>query len=378
MVINLMHILIISTDKTLVGGEKLGDALKRHQKYAAKIDWLDIIVYTHRREKLSQFKISGNATGYPSRSLLKPFFIFDALRIARSIHARKNIDIIVCQDPFVTGLAGSILKNKFKARLQINFHGDFWDNPSWLKEHPLNFLFYFLSRFTVRRADAIRVMSSGQKEKLIGHNINASKIYVISTPVDLEKYSRFDENKVKQYRKDGQPIILHIGRRDKVKDYATLVKSFELIHQKNPAAILWQVGAGLKYSELHTTVPEKNFRLSGRQSASKIVNVIHTCDVFVLSSTSESFGKVLVEAAACAKPLVSTATSGGHEIIQNGLNGFLVPIGDCKLLAEKIIYLLDHPLESIRMGERGRQLVRDKFGDNLHKIVKLWRDLART
>jgi len=97
--------------------------------------------------------------------------------------------------------------------------------------------------------------------------------------------------------------------------------------------------------------------------------------VFVSSSASESFGKVLVEANACGKPVVSTATTGAKEIIQDGVNGFLVPIGDAKALADKIIYLLNNPDKAKEMGENGRLLVKEKYGDNTQKIISAWQEL---
>ena len=100
-------------------------------------------------------------------------------------------------------------------------------------------------------------------------------------------------------------------------------------------------------------------------------------DIFVLSSASESFGKVLVEANACGKPVVSTATTGAKEIVQDGYNGFLVPIGDYEALAEKILNLLDDPKKAKEMGENGKELMKQKFDGkiNTEKIVEFWDDI---
>jgi len=232
-----MNVLNIGTDKTLVGGRKLGDAIQRHRRYGEFLDHLDIIVYANKKEGLNKFKISDKVFGYPTNSKSKSHFFFDAKKIFEKINQDHKIDIIVCQDPFIPGLIGVCLKKKYGFKLQINFHGDFWQNSAWLKERWLNIFFLLISKFTVPRADLIRVMSEGQKEKLIRAGVKENKIKVISVPVDLDKYqgSEIRDQKLK--------IVLHVGRDDKVKDYNTLVRAFKLVKEKNPGAIFWQVGA---------------------------------------------------------------------------------------------------------------------------------------
>ncbi len=101
--------------------------------------------------------------------------------------------------------------------------------------------------------------------------------------------------------------------------------------------------------------------------------------MYVSSSAHESFGKVLVEANACAKPVVATATTGARDIVQDGVNGYLVPVGDAAALAEKIVYLLQHPDEAKAMGERGRKLVAERFDGrkNTEAIIQFWQDIVK-
>ena len=63
--------------------------------------------------------------------------------------------------------------------------------------------------------------------------------------------------------------------------------------------------------------------------------------MYVSSSAHESFGKVLVEANACGKPVVAKTTTGAKDIVNDGVNAYLVPVGDAQALAEKKM-LLQH------------------------------------
>lgn len=366
-----MKILMISIDKGLVGKNQLGDVIERHRKYGEFCERLDIIVYNHKKDKLSEFTISDNVTGYPTNSISKLFFCCNAKKIGKKLFKENKYDLIVTQDPFMTGLVGYKLKKKFKSKLLVHFHGDFWDNPKWLKEKWFNFILLWLSKFVVSKADAIRVMSEGQKSKVESRK-SKGIVRVISTPVDLTRF----ESGIRNQELNNKKIILHVGRDDEVKDYNTLIKAFKLVKEEVGDATLEQSGGGKSlqdaikkyYSELTSFIGE-------RKSSEQLISDYNKASVVALSSKSESFGKVLVEANACSKPVVSTETTGAKEIIQDGVNGFLVPIGNAEKLAEKIIWLLENPDKAEEMGENGRKLVQKKYGDNTNKIIQFWHDI---
>jgi len=355
---------MMSIDKGLLGQEQLGDVIERHKKYGEFCDCLDIVVLSPRG--FEEYEISEKVRAYPTNSCCKLKYCCDAFHVGKKLFKNNGYDLIVTQTPFLDGLAGWCLKKRFGAKLLVHFHGDFWKNRNWLKESRINYVMLLLSKIVVRGADAIRVMSNGQKDKL-GRYKNKARI--ISTPVDLEKYQ-----KCQQYNIETKNI-LHIGRDDEVKDYNTLVKVFKIIKEKIGDAKFVQVGSDIKIKEAIKENDFQDIETKGRKSADEIIDIYSDSNIFVLSSTSESFGKVLVEANACGRPVVSTATTGAKEIIKDGENGYLVPIGDYQALAEKIIYLLEHPDESKAMGERGRQIVKERFGDNTSKIVKFWQDI---
>jgi len=359
-----MKVLMISIDKGLLGKGQLGDVIERHKKYGEFCDALDIIVFA--TGKYDDYKISDKVKSYATNSKSKLSYYFDAIGMAKKLFDKNKYDLIVTQTPFVDGLVGWSLKKKFGAKLLVHFHGDFWNNKNWLRESKINYLLLPLSKIVVKSADAIRVMSSGQKEKLGKYK---SKARVISTPVDLEKYQ-----KCKQYNIETKNI-LHIGRDDEVKDYDTLVKAFKIIKEKIGDVKFIQAGADKKIKEAMRENDFQDIEIKGRKSADEIIDIYNNSNIFVLSSRSESFGKVLVEANACGRPVVSTATTGAKEIIEDSKNGFLVPISDSEKLAEKIIYLLENPEKAKEIGENGRGIVNKIFGDNTDRIINFWQDI---
>ena len=82
----------------------------------------------------------------------------------------------------------------------------------------------------------------------------------------------------------------------------------------------------------------------------------------------EGLPKVLLEAAACGKPLVATRTRGCTDIVRDGQNGLLIPPKNPHALAEALVTLLRDGALRVRMGARGREIVVNEF--TVQKIAK--------
>jgi len=377
-----LKILTINLDYTLAMDlPDFGDAQQRNIAYGQYVEKIISITHSPRKLGLKHKKLSNRVEIFPSSSKSPIFFIFDAFQLARQIFVNYRMDLVLSQDPFITGLVAFLIKRRYKCAFLIHFHGDFWQNKYWLREKWYNFILLWLSRFLVKRADGIKVVSSGIKDKLVRAGIAENKIRVIPTPVDLEKFEKFDQEKVENFQNKNYPdkkVIINIGREDPSKDYPTLYKAIELVYRDYKKLAFCQVGANI-YLPKKIKADQNLILISmAKIEQEKLINYYHTADVYVSSSKHESFGKVLIEAMAAGLPIVATETTGSKEIIQDGLNGFLVPIGDSQALARKVLYLLNNPGKAKEMGENGRQMVRERFDWEkiIKEIISFWQDLC--
>jgi len=376
-----LKILTINLDYTLaVDKPAFGDAQERNIAYGKYVDKIISITHSPRKLGLKRKKLSEEVEIFPSSSRSPLFFIFDAFQLARQIFVNYQMDLVLSQDPFITGLVAYLIKRRYNCAFLIHFHGDFWQNKYWLREKWYNFILLWLSKFLVKRADGIKVVSSGIKDKLVEAGVDKKKIRVIPTPVDLNKFIYCHPEEVRKFRKKHQnrKTVINVGRKDPSKDYSTLYKAISLIYNDYKKLAFWQVGSGdYLLGKIKT---DENLMLisSGKIKQEELVNYYHASDIYVSSSKHESFGKVLIEAMAAGLPVVATATTGSKEIIEDGLNGFLVPIGDSQALAKKILYLLNNPDKAKEMGRVGKEIVREKFNQEkiIKKIIKFWEDLT--
>lgn len=95
---------------------------------------------------------------------------------------------------------------------------------------------------------------------------------------------------------------------------------------------------------------------------------IEKCDVFVLPSYREGVPRTLLEAASMGKPIVTTDTVGCREVVDDGVNGFLVPVKDSKTLAQRIRLLVDNKQLREQMGKVSRYKAENEFDINI--VVK--------
>lgn len=111
---------------------------------------------------------------------------------------------------------------------------------------------------------------------------------------------------------------------------------------------------------------ERHLEWIGHQS--DMVKLIRQATIVVLPSVyPEGVPKVLIEAAACAKPLIATNRPGCREIVRHEINGLLIPPRNPQSLADAIIFLLDHPNIATKYGQAGRQIVLEEF--SIEKVI---------
>jgi glycosyltransferase involved in cell wall biosynthesis len=97
-----------------------------------------------------------------------------------------------------------------------------------------------------------------------------------------------------------------------------------------------------------------------------VADLLFASDVGVLSSKAEGFANAILEYMAAGLPVVATDVGGVREAIVEGETGYVVPAGDDRKMAERIIQLLEEPARARVMGERGKLIVADKFSCDRH------------
>ncbi len=125
------------------------------------------------------------------------------------------------------------------------------------------------------------------------------------------------------------------------------------------------VGDGPLAGDIERQVRELNavdkISFAGQVPKGKVAAEIRSARVFVLNSSYEGLPHIVLEAKAAGVPVVATAAGGTPETIADGVDGYLVPVGDAEALADRLRFLLDHPQERTRLATEGLRQVVSQF-----------------
>ena len=179
-----------------------------------------------------------------------------------------------------------------------------------------------------------------------------------------------------------EPVVLYVGRLLRIKGAHHLLGAFSRVLARSPLACLLIVGDGEERQTLQTSAQRLGLgprvAFLGSLPHEDVIRCMRAADVLVLPSLVESFGIVLLEAMSCGLPVVASRVLGIPYLVEDGLNGFLVPPGDEEALADRITALLSDPDLRARMGEQNRSKAAAYLMPRIaDRFLDLWRMLLR-
>ncbi len=219
-------------------------------------------------------------------------------------------------------------------------------------------LFALVTRLFYSRADAVVVTSRGVADDLITrYRVPASRIRVLHNPVDLDAIAQLAAAPIDGVIAGKRPILAAAGRLAGVKNYPLMIEALSDVVARVPVD-LWLLGDGPERKRLEALARDYGVgqfvKFLGFQQ--NPFRFIARADVFVLTSTYEGFGNVLIEAMACGTPVVATRSPGTIEIVTHGENGLLVE-HDPDSIAGAIGALLADPAKRDAIRARARESV---------------------
>ena len=379
-----MKILFLSLDRGLLGETSAAGAVKRHLFYIPQVEQQTIIVYSPDKyryhDKIWHERLEVKATGG------QRFFgaFKKMLDIGKRVIQNERYDLIVAQDPFFTGLVGYWLKKKFKKPLLIDLHGDFFGNREFLKESLFNIFLLLLAKYLIKKADLLRPVNFKIKDKLINLGIAPEKIMAVPTPVDAEHFKNPNLEKLKDLQKqyENQLVILFVGRLSVEKNVGFFLEVLKkaaadfsrfkfLVIGDGPKRRVWlnqtrQLGLGDKVEFL------------GAINQEQLPAYYHLADICVLPSTSESLGKVLMEAAMAKTAVLASKTLGAQLLIKDGVSGLLFDINNKQAAAAKLLTLLTSQNQRLNLGQALYEDISTNYNyqQSLNKVLKCWQMAA--
>lgn len=291
------------------------------------------------------------------------FYPLKAPRLAARLIARQKFDLVFAQEPFLSGTAAAKVKRRFGLPLVQGAFNDEIGNPTWKSERLINrLLLDRIGRSVYKQADAIRADSRDVAERLRGLGFpQATFVPFLITNAGAIAAPNANAPAKRRELLDGSngPLLLTVARLDPVKDIPTMIDAFQRVRERQPGAVLVIIGDGKQREELHAYAASKgvqNIRWLGWVANVDLPAYFQAADVFLLSSKHESSARVLSESMLAGLPVITTNTSGAAEVVEHGVTGAVVPIGDSEALADAVIAIAGDPQKLESMKRRARDV----------------------
>ena len=234
-----------------------------------------------------------------------------------------------------------------------------------------------ITRFAIEQSDAATAISEYLRQVTLREFGITRPIEVISNFVNCDIFHPQDKSSHRQdFAKHGEKILVHLSNFRPVKRVTDVVEIFTRVRKEIPAKLL-MIGDGPERTAAEWLVRDKDLvgdvLFLGKQN--QVQDLLCCADVALLPSDLESFGLVALEAMACAVPCVCSRVGGLPEVVQDGVEGFLVPPRDVDTMAARALEILTDPERHRQMGEAGRRRALTQFCAS--KIIPQYEELYR-
>ena len=295
-------------------------------------------------EYKSKYKIDDNVNVVDLTGVEKGRF-----SILRRLRAFRHLVLKLCPDVVVNYNLQSAyfcltIPKKRRGKVVYSERGDPYDDE-------YSGVLGKLRDFTVPRMDGLVFQSEGARDFFPEKVKKKSVVIHNSVNIPQEKYPIPD---LREKR------IVSVGRLHPQKNHRLLIDGFAKISKDFPDYALEIYGDGDLYDDLQRQVNDLGLkgRVTFYASRKDVHDCIYNASLFVLTSDYEGMPNALMEAMALGLPCVATdcRPGGARTLIENGVNGFIVPVRDATSLADKMSYMLSHRNEAERMAIEGRKI----------------------
>lgn len=307
---------------------------------------LHIILFAKSSLGLKETQISQNVWVYPTNSINRWFYVFDAIRLGIRLVKDKvfvrGASLVTTQDPFEAGLSGLIISRKWRLPLEVQMHIDplFTDGyDGWLDR-----IRYVIGLVVIPRSSSIRVVANFIAERLKQKFKNLkSRIYTLPVLIDGSKIVNAPVTFDVHARYNWGFVVLMVARLVPQKNLFRALEAMRKVVDKYPNTGLIILGAGREELKLRRKINQldisANVSLAGWQS--ELGSFYKTSNAFLQTSLFEGYGMALVEAGLSGLPIVTTKVGLATEI-DAGHEALICRFDDVNCFADSLIKLIEN------------------------------------
>lgn len=305
-----------------------------------------------------------------SRAGMNPFADLKVIIRYKNYIREEHIDIYhsYTAKPNIYGCIGAKKAGVDRIYPTVNGLGYAFTNSgsSSLKSRMIRFINCILYKKAFKCATKVFFQNPDDMNEMVGRRILPEDkcVLVPGSGIDLDMFS--------YCRTTCEPFVFFMATRMLVsKGVREYFEAARLVKKNHPEVVFKIAGAldsnpdGIREEELRSYTDDGTIEYLGFV---EMTEALKSCSVFVLPSFyREGVPHAVLEAMSTGRAVITCNTPGCKETVCNpdsdgkGTNGFLIPPKNCFVLAEKMIWMIEHPSEVIEMGDKSRKYAEDRF-----------------
>ena len=241
-------------------------------------------------------------------------------------------------------------------------------------------------KYALRKADLITCDGENMREAMTKLGADSQKINIIYFGIDTQKFSpkQRSEKLREELGISNSPMIISLRNLEPIYDIESLVKSVPLVLKDIPEAKFVIAGRGSREAELKRLAKSigvlDSIMFIGMIPNDELPQYLTSADIYVSTSLSDAgLAASTGEAMACGLPVIITDFGVNREWVEDGKNGFIIPLKNPKALAEKIITLLGNEDLRTKFGKKNRKIIEERLNYyiEMEKMENLYKQLSR-
>lgn len=337
-----MYVLTIGTDRKLFDTQSA--VAKRAVLYGKHTEMYISVVFSLKSQGFSTTALSPHVSVYPTNSVNRWMYVWDAIRLGKKIVKEQKFirgeSIVTCQDPFECGFVGWRISRYFRLPLHLQLHTDFlspYFNTSFLQR-----VRTVLGKFLLPKASGVRVVSKRIADSLLQKGMRLMRPpVVLPIRIDVDNKSVAE---IPDFFPQFDFIVCMVSRLEKEKRITDAIDALRPVVTQYPRVGLLVVGDGSQKQQLQRYIEKKGLQQSVILYGwtDEVLPIIKSSDIFLSTSEYEGYGMALIEAGILGTPVVTTDVGVAGDILTDGYNASVCPVGDVACISRAIVELLVH------------------------------------
>lgn len=360
-----MKILMIGADPSFRGDQKKVDAkFKLYKELGHEITFIDVLT------GVESIILDGEVKFYCFGGKNKILSLLNNFKGIRKLKKEgKVFDVVTSQDLLWCGLLGMYASRLWNINLVPQVHGDYVDNPLWLKQSKLRPLENRIAKYILSKVKFVRTVSKRINKDLEKYTHGKK---VVSSPIGTSFKAYYPQEPLPEKREER---LLFVGRLIEEKNPYLFCEVAKLAIAKNPNFKISFAGSGIMQKELEGWFLKNNLsqnvEFHGQCNSDQLRDLYQRSLCYVHTALWEGWGMPMIESIATGCPVITTDSGCVGEAVLDNVHGFVLP-PNAEQFVEKIIQLNNDTQLQKRFAENG---VRDCKNWELEYQTKIFIDL---